>query len=264
MALISSFNNNYTLFLLFCQIQLLEIKKIEKEENMEIKICANNIVKNKIEEYVFQFDENTTILDMKEKLNIENNAIEFPKYNAGPMRTCLFEGVFPYIERKGRIYCDVNINDVKIVELLNTMKITDVIEFDYNFDGIGGGHIIVQIIENVIKAAGVFSNLKDVYDFASYIERKISKKGLTNNRYLKKHNVFSIESFIFSELSWNHFILAEKLDISPEKAKLLLKVFGYNWDNSKKLFYITKENKEKQMKTILDIAIRVTDENFIE
>ena len=145
---------------------------------MEIKIFANNIVKNRIEEYVLQFDENTTIQDMKEKLKIGNKAIEFPQYNSGPMRTCLFEWVFPYIERKGRIYCDVNITDVKIVELLNTMKITDVLEFDYNFEGIGGGHIIVQIIENVIKAAGVFSNLKDVYDFASYIERKISKKEL--------------------------------------------------------------------------------------
>ena len=58
---------------------------------MEIKIFANNIVKNRIEEYVLQFDENTTIQDMKEKLKIGNKAIEFPQYNSGPMRTCLFE-----------------------------------------------------------------------------------------------------------------------------------------------------------------------------
>ena len=39
---------------------------------MKIKICANNVTQNRIEEYIIQFGENTTMLDMKEKLNIRN------------------------------------------------------------------------------------------------------------------------------------------------------------------------------------------------
>ena len=124
------------------------------------------------------------------------------------MTVYLFESVLPYIESEGRIYCDVNIDGVKITDLLKTFNITEVLEFDYNIQGIGGPSFIVEIFKNIVKAAGVFSNFKDVYDFARYIETKLSKKGLTNNKYFKKHNAFSIEEFIFSKLSWNYFTLA--------------------------------------------------------
>lgn len=226
---------------------------------MEIKILANNIFQDRIEEYVFQFDENTTILNMKEKLDIKNYNIDFPKYFGSLLTVYLFESVLPYIESEGRIYCDVNIDGVKITDLLKTFNITEVLEFDYNIQGIGGPSFIVEIFKNIVKAAGVFSNFKDVYDFARYIETKLSKKGLTNNKYFKKHNAFSIEEFIFSKLSWNYFTLAEKLDITPEKAKILLRVFEYEWDNSRKLYYITEAKKIEVEEKIFQISAKISD-----
>lgn len=42
--------------------------------------------------------------------------------------------------------------------------------------------------------------------------------------------------FIFSRNKWNHFELAEYLDISPNDSKQLLKIFGYAYDRSKMIY----------------------------
>ena len=230
---------------------------------MKIKILASNRekyfdTKDYIEEYVFEYNDQSTIEDMKKELKIENYNIYFSKYHYQPVNTYLMEQIIPYIEVNGKIYFDVDLEKVKIVDFLNTYKIKDTLEFEYNINGIGGGPIVLEILKNVAMVAGIYSSLKDVKEFVQYINKNLLKdKNLTNKNFLKKHNSFSIFSYIYSENNWNHYILGEKLNIESDVAKNLLIILGYNWDNSKKIYNITDEKKDSEMEKISNIEFKL-------
>ena len=46
----------------------------------------------------------------------------------------------------------------------------------------------------------------------------------------------AVEEIIMAREKWNHYELAEKLDVDPENAKMLLKGFGYKWINHEMLY----------------------------
>lgn len=223
---------------------------------MEIKVLASNIEKSfesndYVEEYILKYDEQTTIEDMKKILNIENYNINFSKYHYQPVNTYLIEQIIPYIEINKKIYFDVDVSKVKIVDIINTFKLKDVLEFDYNINGIGGGYVVLEILKNVVEAAETFITIKEVTEFVRNINKRLLKdKEITNKKFLKKHNSFSIFCYIYSENNWNHYILAEKMNIDSSEAKNLLKILGYKWNNSKRIYSITEEEKENQMEKI--------------
>ncbi|EOU2024379.1 hypothetical protein C4D21_14600, partial [Clostridium perfringens] len=57
-----------------------------------------------------------------------------------------------------------------------------------------------------------------------------------------------------SKDKWNHYELAEYMEITPEESKNLLKGFGYKWDNSKKI-YINRNNLKEILEKFSKISI---------
>ena len=51
---------------------------------------------------------------------------------------------------------------------------------------------------------------------------------------------------------WNHHELASLLDIEPDRAKDLLKVFGYQYDNSKML-YTQRDDVDEIKSKLVDV-----------
>lgn len=72
---------------------------------------------------------------------------------------------------------------------------------------------------------------------------------LFQKRKKKPHTVFDI---IYSRPMWNHHELASLLDIETDRAKGMLKVFGYRYDNSKKI-YTQREDIDEIKSKLSDV-----------
>lgn len=229
---------------------------------MKIKLLANNIQKE-IEEYSFEFIEESTLFDIKSFLKVEKDLIDFPEYYDHPTQVYYFDQIIPYIEINNKVYFDVDLDKVKVVDFINTYNIKDEIKLDYNFSAMGGGalHFSLEIIKVLLKVCGIIADIKGTSDFIEELNKRLlNHKGLTNKGFKNNHNSFSIFNYIYSSNNWNHFVLAEKLNLNKDITKDLLKISGYSWDNSKKLFIITEDKKKEYQNKIFDTAIKLTQE----
>lgn len=68
-------------------------------------------------------------------------------------------------------------------------------------------------------------------------------------------NPHTFTEYIYRQDKWSHVILADELDISKEEAKKILDLFGYKWNNSEKLYYITEEDKKEKIEKINSISV---------
>lgn len=74
--------------------------------------------------------------------------------------------------------------------------------------------------------------------------------------FIKKKGVppQSIFDFLLSRNKWNHYELAEMLEIKDYEAKKLLRAFGYKWDSSMKV-YIQQSNTKEIIKKLSEVSI---------
>lgn len=56
--------------------------------------------------------------------------------------------------------------------------------------------------------------------------------------------------YIYRKNKWNYNILSEELDISKDEAKTILRLFGYKWNNSEKMYTITEDKKQEKINKI--------------
>lgn len=221
---------------------------------MKIKIMATDV----IEEFVnkdynpliieMEYHPEITILkEIRDKIGAPISGITFKKYyNTGEFR--FYNNSLPYIIKKnGKIEFEPSIDDTLISEFVETHKINNnTIEIEYGFPQAGGPDLIDwrNLWDIAWEAIQVISTIGGAIGLLDFIKTKFSDK---------KPIPHEMMECLYKREYWNHNELAEKLDIKPEEAKNILKVFGYYWDKSKKIYVIDKEKKKDIQKTIYKI-----------
>lgn len=159
------------------------------------------------------------------------------------------DALLPYLFTDGKASYNVTFEDAKVKDFLSTHNISENtirVTTGYPWAGGPGFLALVQIWENVypfLEAIAVLVtisgfSLKDLY---SYLRKHFLKKEQP------PQTCFDI---VFSRRYWNSSELAKLLDIEPERAKELLRLFDYHYDRTQ-MQYIqgecTNEIKEKLM-----------------
>ncbi len=61
--------------------------------------------------------------------------------------------------------------------------------------------------------------------------------------------------YIYRKNKWNYNILSEELDVSKDEAKAILRLFGYKWNNSEKMYTITEDKKQEKINKINNLNL---------
>lgn len=103
---------------------------------------------------------------------------------------------------------------------------------------------------------GLWKNIYPYLEIASTIGGCAGFIEFIKNIFKKKTpNPHNFAEYIYWQNKWSHIILANELEISKDEAKTLLKLFGYTWNNSEKLYCITQEEKEEKINKINNISV---------
>lgn len=212
---------------------------------MEIRVIFKNVmfqydssVSCKEREFVSQIDASTTLSQLFE--SAEEWFADLSEYY-------YLSGVFsfntpciPYvIDSNGIVKWDVLFQDTKVADFVSTHKIengTIIAKVGYVQAG-GPGFIelaeiwslIYPIIEQFVTLIGLSTIVGGA---GKWVHSLLKKKAVPPQSYF---------DLIFSRQQWNHFEFAKKLEIEPDKAKQLLKIFGYKYCSSE-MSYIQQEN----------------------
>lgn len=213
---------------------------------MKIKFFATSYINSRVKKYSFEVNEEDKLSVIGDKLG----DITFSKYYNNIDLNQLMNRI-PFILREnGKIEWEISIDNVTIKEFINTHKINinDGIYLEYRYVQAGGpGFLLsVSVWKKIYQVVEVVSTISGIVQFGVWIKS------------IFKHKVpypQSVLCFIYKENKWNHYVLAEKLDINKEDAKKILKIFGYTWDNSKKIYYIDNKTKKKMIKKIDNINV---------
>lgn len=104
----------------------------------------------------------------------------------------------------------------------------------------------LDLWNKIYPALEIIATLGGCIGFIEYIKNIFKKK------IPKPH---SFADYIYRKDKWNHIILAEELNIDKDDAKTILKLFGYKWDNSEKLYVISEESKKEKIQNINNVSI---------
>lgn len=116
---------------------------------MKIKIIAINVEeryeqKEKYKPQVinFEFDRKTTLLELREKLGIEQNNMSFFEYYNDLEFVQIGKNVLPYILIKDRYYFNYNLDKVLVDDFIKThdIDLQKGIYFEYGYLPCGGGN----------------------------------------------------------------------------------------------------------------------------
>ena len=157
----------------------------------------------------------------------------------------------PFVISGGHILYDVPFEEAKVTDFIATMGLEDhEIEITTGIPWAGGPGFcdLGQMWESALQILGTIAvfcsvsgySLKDSIHWLCDLFQKRKKK---------PHTVFDI---IYSRPMWNHHELASLLDIEPDRAKDLLKVFGYQYDNSKML-YTQRDDVDEIKSKLVDV-----------
>ncbi|MDD2377055.1 MAG: hypothetical protein PHD15_06750 [Clostridia bacterium] len=226
---------------------------------MKLKIIANNQLeqysnKDYISEvYNIEYNEEDTLKNLKEALNIEYSSISFDKYYGCATAILMpLEDILPFIIRDNKkVEWEVDINTVLIKEFIDTHEIdlNEGIYLEYGYPQAGGPGLFGTILDLWVSAylcLQIVDTLGGVAQFIEWVKNKFK------NKIPHPHSVFD---FIYKENKWNYIILSEKLDFDKEDVKYLLLALGYIWDNSQKLYCITEEMKIDKINKINKVNI---------
>lgn len=151
------------------------------------------------------------------------------------------------IEKENNIVrWSVNYEKVKLIDLLNTLKIKDSIYLDIIPKGIGGVSFcetIKKIWEIFINSIGSIIFTVDAINSFKFIKDKLIKK---------KANPVSFITYIYNKDKWNLNELCESVSLDKENLRNILKGLGYKW-NKKELLYEKTEESNIIYKKITEI-----------
>lgn len=228
---------------------------------MQVKIIFYNVVHNvssseflKSKECIMEFNGDTTIKELFERAGEPFADLSEYYYLSRPY--ALNSSCFPYIiNSNGKVCWDIYYEKATVLEFLYTHDIEDrVLEAKTGYTQAGGpGFLdisqiwsaIYPIIDQFVNVVGLISIIGSA---GKWVHSLCNKKEISPQSYF---------DFIFSRNKWNHFELAEHLDINYEDAKQLLKILGYTYDRSKMIYNkqpCSDELREKLSKiNVLDI-----------
>ena len=219
---------------------------------MKVKIIATNVIEEMVDEdYVPEeieikyIPEETLLLECRNIIGAPVSGITFEKYyNTGTFR--FYNNKLPYIIRNnGNIEFGVDIDEILLSEFMKTHKIEDnIIELEYGYPQAGGPDILdwITVWNFVWNSIVTIGEIGGFVTFIDFIKQKFSKG---------KPLPHEIVDILYRRNLWNHHEVANKMQITEEQAKELLKFFGYSWNNSMKIYVITEEEKQNKI-NILD------------
>lgn len=205
-------------------------------------------------EFIANYDENTTISELFDKAGQPCADLSEYYYLSG--KFSFNERYVPYIiKSEGNAEWNVPFDKVRVIDFIYTHGINNnAIVAKTGYPQAGGPGFkelseiwtnIYPIIDQIVTVVGLGSILVAA---GKWINSKFKSKEVPPQSYF---------DLIFSRREWNHFELAELIEISKDDAKKLLQIFGYKYDRSMRMYVqqnISLELREKLSKTnVLDI-----------
>ncbi len=147
--------------------------------------------------------------------------------------------IFNYIKETDKMYkilCDFACELEKTAHRTETVLISAApppFDFITNFDIVSWWEQAYPVIEQIAAVTGAITG---VSAFIKWVRSKLQEK--------QSKDEYAWIKLILNEREWNLSALSEKLDLTANEAKSILKGFGYKWD-SKKQLYTATENTQK-------------------
>lgn len=216
---------------------------------MDLIIIVTDVMTGETTKTAVRLNEDATISELLSAIGA--GTAEFPKYYPFSSKLLFGEPLLPFVFSEGRILYDVPFEQAKVSDFISTMDLSDqAIEITIGIPLAGGPELcdLEQMWESALQVLGTIAvfcsvsgySLKDLICWFCNLFQKRKKK---------PHTVFDI---IYSRPMWNHHDLASLLDIEPDRAKDMLKVFGYRYDNRKKL-YVQREDIDEIKSKLFDV-----------
>lgn len=199
---------------------------------MTILVIVTDAIENTAHERSVDIDEKTTISDLFSDLKIYRGDFSVCYPLCGIYYR--YREIFPFLFVDNSIHYDVPYADAKAIDLVNTIaehdRIIQVLA-DYPLAGGLGAPDIYALWDSIYF---LMNHIAVIYTF--YQASRDTIKPLIELFKKKKKMPNTIFDIVYSRKQWNHHELAELLVIDTEKAKDLLKLLGYTFDNKKRLY----------------------------
>lgn len=216
---------------------------------MDLIIIATDVMTGKTSKTTVSLNDDTTISELLSAIGV--GTAEFPMYYPFSRSLQFGDPFLPFLISGGHILYDDPFEEAKVKDFIVTMDLPDQeIEIAIGIPWVGGpGLCDIELMwESALQVLGTIAVICSVsgYSMKDSIHWFCN---LFQKRKKKPHTVFDI---IYSRPMWNHYEIASLLDIELDRAKDLLKVFGYQYDNSKKL-YTQREDVDEIKSKIVDV-----------
>lgn len=217
-----------------------------------VKIILEEFVEGTIEEKVVEYENNMSIQELLESIEIKYFQIDFSAYYDFGYECCnstLFCGFMqlPYVISDGKVMWLPNHSEVLVSDFLETHEVDSI----RIFIGIpaAGSPFFFKLIEIWDYYSPIFSDISVVLSIGCFSIQFV--KWLTG-KFGNKLPPLPLVEFINKKEIWNSKELAMLLKITDDEAKYLLKGFGYDWDNKFQAFKKSHRTKEivKEIKNI--------------
>ena len=207
---------------------------------MELKLMTHNLLTEDDSMLTVTLKDDASISDLLQAAGYAT--ADFSGYYPFSGKLCFGDPYLPYVISDRKVLYDVPFDTARVADFINTMEIADQkIEITVGMPWAGGPGLcdVVQMWESakpVFEAVAIFCSISGI-SVMMIIERICN---LFKKRRQKPQTIFDI---VYRKQMWNHHELAALLEIEPERAKDILKLLGYQYDNSRKL-YTQKDNIE--------------------
>lgn len=216
---------------------------------MKLLIKASNVISSCIDKnykpecYEIEYNMKSTLKQIRELIGAPQCGISYDRYYVY-YSNCFINNEIPYIIINNQLRFNANLDSILIDDFIKTHNIkNNCICIEYGIALAGGPTLIDwikvwEMVGSIINAISVFGGFIAFIDFIK--------------RYFEKEKTYphAMMDFLYKRNLWNHNELAGLLRMSKDDVKLLLKLYGYKWDNSKKLYYIDKSTKKSYVKRI--------------
>lgn len=161
----------------------------------------------------------------------------------------------PYVLVDGKIKWDVPFVGITVRQFVDTYNIVDGrINVKTGFPAASGADLITFkemweiFFNNVLPALVDICGIISAY---GVLEQKFIKIRNKAEKVQKKEIAPDfVTDAIYRKNMWNHFEFSIEFDITEDESKELLKGLGYSWDNSKKLYIISEDEKDRRITII--------------
>ena len=157
----------------------------------------------------------------------------------------------PFIITDHRIKYDVPFSEAKLTDFLQTHNVNDgSIHILTDLVQAGGpGYLSLTEIWNstvtILESIAMLMTISG-YSLRTFVDWFCS---IFKKRKVKPQTIMDI---IYSRTCWNHYELAELMEIESDRARDMLKVFGFEYDKSR-MQYVQSENIEEIKKKLTAI-----------